>query len=97
MIQLQRPEVWQKAAARLKDEPQAIRRHEPHLWLVTNKKKNHTYTVRLIHQDGKVFIRCGCEAGSPTKGQRVPMACKHAAAVSVFLRAIREMRRATSH
>jgi hypothetical protein len=94
MIQIQRREVWTKAAERLKSEPQSIKRHESGLWLVTNKVKNNTYAVRVERRDGRTFITCGCEAGSPTKGRRVPMACKHAAAVIVFLRAVREMRRA---
>jgi hypothetical protein len=93
MIQIQRPEQFQRAAARLKDEPQSIRRHEAGLWLVTNKKKNHTYAVRVERKDGRSFITCGCEAGSPTKGRRVPVICKHAAAIIIYLRAVREMRR----
>ena len=93
MIQIQRRSTWEKAAARLTNEPQSIRRHEPGLWIVTNKKKGHAYAVRLVHQDDKVFIRCCCEAGSPTKGRRVPVACKHAAAVILYLRALRGMRR----
>lgn len=96
MIQIQRREQFQRAAERLRSEPQSIKRHESGLWLVTNKKKQHTYAVRVERLDGRMFITCGCEAGSPTKGRRVPMVCKHAAAVILFLRAVREMRRATS-
>lgn len=97
MIQVQRPEQFTKAAERLRNEPQSIKRHEPGLWIVTNKVKGHAYPVRLIQQDGKTFMRCGCEAGTPTKGRRVPMVCKHMAALVTFLRAVREMRRAASH
>lgn len=98
MIQIQRPEQFRRAAERLKEEPQSIRRHEAGLWLVTNKKKNHTYTVRVERMDGRSFITCGCEAGTPTKGRRVPMICKHAAAVVIFLRAVRAMKqRALAH
>lgn len=93
MIQIQRPEQFRRAAERLKDEPQSIRRHEPGLWLVTNKKKKHTYTVRVEQRDGRPFITCGCEAGTPTNRRSAPMVCKHAAAVIIFLRALREMRR----
>jgi hypothetical protein len=93
MIQIQRPEQFRRAAERLLDEPQSIRRHEPGLWLVTNKKKNNTYTVRVEQRDGRSFITCGCEAGTPTKGRRVPMICKHAAALIIYLRAIRAMKR----
>ena len=49
------------------------------------------------HQNGKVFMRCACEAGTPTKGQRVPMVCKHMAALVLFKIAVRGMRRAASH
>jgi hypothetical protein len=97
MIEVQRREQFTKAAERLRQEPQSIRRHEPGLWIVTNKVKNHAYAVRLIQQDGKTFMRCGCEAGTPTKGRRVPMVCKHMCALVIFLRAVREMRRAASH
>jgi hypothetical protein len=97
MIQIQRREQFTKAAERLRQEPQSIRRHEPGLWIVTNKVKGHAYAVRLIHQDGKTFMRCGCEAGSPTKGRRIPVVCKHMCTLVIFLRAVREMRRAASH
>lgn len=92
MIQVQRPETWRRAAERLKTEPQSIRRHESGLWLVTNKVKNNTYAVRVERKDGHTFITCGCEAGSP-KRNHMPLPCKHAAALIIFLRAMREMRR----
>lgn len=97
MIQIARRQTWEKAAERLRTEPQSVRRHEAGLWLVTNKIKNHTYAVRVEQMHGKTFITCGCEAGSPTKGNRFPIACKHAAAVIILLRAVREMRRTASH
>lgn len=97
MIQVQSPQQWQRAADRLRKEPQSVRRIEKNLWLVTNKIKNNAYTVRLSRRDGKTFIECGCEAGYPSKHSHVPMPCKHAAALIIFLRAIREMRRRASH
>ena len=97
MIQVQDPRVWQRAADRLHKEPQSVRRHEPGLWIVTNKVKNHSYSVRLTRKDGKTFLTCGCEAGTPHKGRREPTPCKHAAALIIFLRAVREMRRRASH
>ena len=97
MIQVKDPKVWERAADRLRKEPQRVRRHEPGLYLVTNKVKNHTYSVRVTRKDGKTFLTCGCEAGTPHTGRRVPMPCKHAAALIIFLRAVREMRRRASH
>lgn len=97
MIQVQRPEQFTKAAERLRSEPQSIRRHEPGLWIVTNKKKGHAYAVRVTHMHGKTFMQCGCEAGTPHKGRRVPVVCKHMTALVIFLRAVREMRRAGQH
>jgi hypothetical protein len=98
MIQIQSARQFQRAAERLREEPQSIRRHEPGLWLVTNKKKQHTYTVRVERKDGRSFITCGCEAGTPTNRRSAPMICKHAAAVIIFLRAVRAMkRRALAH
>jgi hypothetical protein len=96
MIQIQNPNVWRRAFEKLSSEPQSIRRHEPGLYLVTNKVKNNTYAVRVERMNGLTFITCGCEAGSPRKNH-MPMPCKHAGAVILFLRAIREMRRHASH
>src|SRR5205085_1805701 len=93
MIQIHRKEQFEKAAERLHREPQSIRRHEPGLYEVTNKTKGHTYHVRVERREGKTFITCGCEAGTPHKRPHVPMVCKHAAALIIFLRAVREMRR----
>src|SRR2546423_2302855 len=93
MIQIQRRQQFEKAAARLMREPQSIRRHEPGLYIVTNKAKGHSYPVRVERRDGKTFITCGCEAGTPHTRPHVPMVCKHAAALIIFLRAVREMRR----
>jgi uncharacterized Zn finger protein len=97
MIQIQRREQFTKAADRLNREPQSIRRHEPGLYAVTNKAKGHTYHVRIEARDGHTFGTCTCEAGTPHKGRRVPQVCKHLVAVVLFLRAVREMRRAASH
>jgi hypothetical protein len=97
MIQVQRREQFTKAAERLRSEPQSIKRHESGLWIVTNKKKGHAYAVRVTHRDGKTFMQCGCEAGTPHTGRRVPIVCKHMCALVIFLRAVREMRRAASH
>jgi uncharacterized Zn finger protein len=96
MIQIQRREQFTKAADRLNREPQSIRRHEPGLYEVTNKAKGHVYHVRIETRDSHTFGSCTCEAGTPHHGRRVPMVCKHLCAVVLFLRAVREMRRAAS-
>lgn len=93
MIKINSANQFTRAAERLRTEPQSIRRHEPDLYIVTNKVKNHAYTVRISRNDLGTFIACGCEAGTPTKGRRVPQICKHTAAVVIYLRALREMRR----
>jgi hypothetical protein len=93
MIQIQRREQFTKAADRLNREPQSIRRHEPGLYEVTNKSKGHTYHVRIEARDGRTFGTCTCEAGTPHHGRRVPQVCKHLAAVVIFLRAVRAMKR----
>ena len=98
MIQIQRPEQFTKAAARLQNDRQSIRRHEPGLYEVTNKAKGHSYHVRIERRDGQTFGTCTCEAGTPHKRPHMPLVCKHMAAVIIFLRAVREMRkRAASH
>jgi uncharacterized Zn finger protein len=97
MIQIQRPEQFTRAAERLHKEPQSIRRHEPHLYEVTNKAKGHTYHVRITRMNGLTFGACTCEAGLPRNLRHEPMVCKHLAAVVLFLRAVREMRRRMAH
>jgi hypothetical protein len=97
VIEILRREQFERAAARLTSEPQSIRRHEPGLFIVTNKANGHSYSVRVERQDGKTFITCGCEAGTPHCRPHVPMVCKHAAAVVMLLRAVREMRRCVLH
>jgi hypothetical protein len=89
---IQRREQFTKAADRLTREPQSIRRHEPGLYVVTNKSKGHTYHDRVERQNGHTFGSCTCDAGLPTKGNRVPVVCKHLAAVVIYLRALRGMR-----
>ena len=60
--------------------------------MVTNKAKGTTYPVRITRFNGSAFITCGCPAGTPDT-DRAPLPCKHAAALIIFLRAVREMRR----
>jgi hypothetical protein len=97
MIQIQRREQFTKAAEKLWRECMGVRRQEPHLYEVTNKSKGISYHVRIERQGAQTFGTCTCEAGTPHKGRRVPMVCKHLAAVVLFLRAVREMRRHTPH
>ena len=68
-----------------------VRRHEPHLYEVTNKTKGHSYYVRITRRGGAVFGSCTCPAG--LRHGRQPLVCKHLAAVVIFLRGIRQMRR----
>jgi hypothetical protein len=95
MIQIQRPEQFTRAAERLQKEHMGVRRHEPHLYEVTNKAKGHSYHVRISRQHGQTFGSCTCPAGL-RHGQH-PLVCKHLAAVVIYLRAIQAMRRAASH
>jgi len=95
MIQIQRREQFTKAAERLTSEPQSIRRAEPHLYEVTNKRKGTQYHVRITRMNGETFGSCTCKAG--LRHNRAPLVCKHLAAVVIYLRALREMRRAAGH
>jgi hypothetical protein len=98
MIQIQRPERFTRAAERLLAEHHHVSRYEQGFYRVTNLAKNHTYYVRISQQDGHTFGKCTCEAGTPSKGRnRVPLVCKHLAAVVLYLRGIRGMRRHASH
>ena len=95
MIQIQRREQFSRAADRLNSEPQSIRRHEPHLYEVTNKLKGNTYHVRITRMNGETFGSCTCKAG--LRHGKAPLVCKHLCAVVLFLRGIQAMRRHASH
>lgn len=95
MIQIQRREQFTKAADRLNREPQSIRRQEPHLYEVTNKTKGTRYHVRITRQGDQTFGSCTCKAG--LRHGKAPLACKHLAAVIIYLRALRAMRRRAGH
>lgn len=91
MIQIQRAEQFTRAAERLQSERIGVRRAEPHTYEVTNKSKGVRYHVRFTRQKGNLFASCDCPAG--LRHGRRPLVCKHLAAVVIFLRAIREMKR----
>jgi hypothetical protein len=91
MIQIQSSTQFERAAARLQREHMGVRRHEPHLYEVTNKTKGHSYRVRITRMGGAVFGSCTCPAG--LRHGRQPLVCKHLAAVVIFLRGIQQMRR----
>ena len=93
MIQIQRKEQFTRAIERLLAERHHVSRYEQGFYRVTNLSKDHTYYVRISQQDGHTFGKCTCEAGTPSNHRHVPMVCKHLAAVVLYLRAIREMRR----
>jgi hypothetical protein len=93
MIQIQRPEQFTKAAARLTKERMRIARHEPGFYRVENSTKGCTYHVRIERRDNMTFGTCTCEAGTPSRRNSRPLVCKHLAAIVIYLRAIREMRR----
>ena len=97
MIQIQRPTQFTKAAERATKERQHVRRYEPSVYEVTNRAKGHSYLVRFARINGQTFGTCTCEAGMPTKGQRVPLVCKHLYAAVLFVRAMRQMRQQVSH
>lgn len=93
MIQIQSAEQFEKAAARLQKERMRVSRYEPDFYTVENRTKGRTYHVRIERQDGRTFGTCTCEAGTPSRRNSSPMVCKHLAAVVLYLRAIRGMRR----
>ena len=91
MIQIQNPNQFTRAAERLQRERMGVRRAEAHMYEVTNKAKGVRYHVCFTRQDGSLFASCDCPAG--LRHGRQPLVCKHLAAVVIFLRAIREMKR----
>jgi hypothetical protein len=97
MIQIQTAAQFERAAARLQKERMRIARHEPGFYRVENTAKGRTYHVRIEKHEGATFGTCTCEAGTPSRRNSRPLVCKHLAAIVIYLRAIREMRRAASH
>src|SRR5438105_2374258 len=98
MIQIQSPRQFAHAGDRLREEHMRVTSHESVFCRVQHLTKNLTYFVSISRRLGHTFGRCTCEAGTPTKGRnRVPMVCKHLAAVVMVLRAVRDMRRRASH
>jgi hypothetical protein len=97
MIQIQRPEQFTKAGARATKERMFVRRYEPSVYEVTNRAKAHKYLVIFTRLHGQTFGACTCEAGTRTKGRRVPLVCKHLFAAVLFIRAMRAMRAQVSH
>jgi hypothetical protein len=93
MIQIQRPEQFEKAAARLTKERMRVSRHEPNFYAVENRTKGHSYHVRIDRNALGTFGTCTCEAGTPSRRNAAPMVCKHLAAVVIYLRGLRIMRR----
>ena len=94
MIQITGREMFKSAAARLRKERMAVRRHEAGKYDVTNKAKGRRYLVSFTRIGGRVFGSCTCEAGHPTKGNRVPVQCKHILAAVITHNAINAVRRA---
>jgi uncharacterized Zn finger protein len=94
MIQIANSKQFTTAVQRLTRERMKVRRAETHMWEVTNTAKAHTYHVRFIRQDGRLFATCDCPAG--LRHHRAPLVCKHLAAAVLTLRGIQEMRRQTA-
>lgn len=97
MIQIQSAEQFTKAGARLLKERMRVSRYEPDFYTVENRTKGRTYHVRIDRLDGRTFGTCTCEAGTPSRRNSQPLVCKHLAAVVLYLRAVREMRRRASN
>lgn len=93
MIRIQRPEQFTRAAERLQKERVRVSRYEPNFYTVENRTKSHTYHVRIDRNALGTFGTCTCEAGSPSRYNAAPMVCKHLAAVVIYLRGLRIMRR----
>jgi len=91
MIQIHSEAQFTRAAERLQKERMGVRRSEAHLYAVTNKAQGVTYNVRFTRLNGQLFASCDCPAG--LRHGLHPLVCKHLAAVVIFLRGIRQMRR----
>lgn len=96
MIQITGRQQFKGAAERIQRERMSVRRYESGAYAVTNKAKGHDYMVRFERRDGRVFGSCTCEAGHPSRGNRVPVVCKHLFAAVLVHNAISAMRRAAS-
>lgn len=97
MIQIRRPEQFERAAARLQTERMRVSRYEPNFYTVENRTKGHSYHVRIDRNTLGTFGTCTCEAGTPSNRRHAPMVCKHLTAVVIYLRGLRIMRRVARH
>lgn len=96
MIQIQGRQQFRNAAGRIQKERMGVRRYEAGCYEVVNQTKGHQYLVRFTRRAGSVFGQCSCEAGTPSRGRRVPMNCKHLLAAVLFHNAVNAMRRMAS-
>ena len=63
-------------------------------YAVTNRSNGHRYFVSFEVRNGKRFGTCSCEAGTPMRGNHVPLVCKHLlAAVTVHVGLMRQQLR----
>jgi hypothetical protein len=97
MIQIVSERQFANAAERVKKERLLVQMAGFRHYRVTNRAKGTVYNVYFsVSRNGRRFGACGCPAGYPMDGRRVPMVCKHLyAALGLHLALMAQ--RPTSH
>ncbi len=77
MIQIQSKTQFTKAIERAKKERMLVSMLRFRDYSVLNRSNGRRYVVMFEVVNGKKFGTCSCEAGSPMRGNHLPMVCKH--------------------
>ncbi|MDQ3253209.1 MAG: hypothetical protein M3R15_04770 [Acidobacteriota bacterium] len=77
MIQIQNKQQFTKAIERAKKERMLVSMLRFRDYSVLNRSNGRRYVVMFEVVDGKKFGTCSCEAGSPMRGNHLPMVCEH--------------------
>lgn len=77
MIQIQSKAQFSNAIERAKKERMLVSMIRFREYAVLNRSNGRRYVVMFEVRDGMKFGACSCEAGSPMRGNRRPMVCKH--------------------
>lgn len=88
MIQIQSQSQFTKAEERARRERMLVSRESARTFSVLNRKNERRYTVTFHKHEGRLFGHCGCEAGTPMRGNHAPKVCKHLYAALLMLRAL---------
>ena len=77
MIQITGKQQFTTAIERARRERMFVQPVRFREYAVTNRSNGHRYFVSFEVKNGKRFGKCSCEAGTPMRGNHLPLVCKH--------------------